>query len=924
MNDSELFGVLLEEAKAGARNSARDAERLQRIHDFSVANGAACAMGSKAGARNNAEDMARLQEIHDLCVENGALCAVMTKAIPSPQARDYLVVEDPEKSSTWHLQVSENGTPNHNLMGAAWAALFNPNGFRGNKYAGPSISEAKRKLKDLYASEEMDMPDETKTIVEAVGMNYRASSARNCTQCQFYQMIEGTDEAFCNKWKIETDCEYICDAWAQIQPAELEVTPLEVSVTNPEALAEIIMGSQNMDEMAKAVAVKFVDGSEDTLQGYEVMWGDAEHPDLSAQKDYFTKATDFWAQRFPNPRPLAYHHGFDEGTKDAPVVGTIIEGGADEIGRWVKMQLDKSHKYYEGIRQLVAAGKLKMSSDSIPQYVRRERQANGTNWVKTWPLPLSSLTPTPAEPRMWEVAQLKSAYKSLGIALTLPEEGAEAGDSAPSSSAGSNHAENILGSGTKSQGETEMTEQEILALLDKRETEAKAAQEAKAAADAQIEARAQAIAEAKLAEMAKHQRPSLFSAKGGSRVDVASKYDGMSVADLSFLATLRAEAKMQPDEEVLRALAAKSYKAIEAGNLDASAMEDCAVKSNEVMQSTLASYGDEWVPSNYGTQLWNVVRAKARLLQGGFIPQQEIPKGYESDTIPLESSTDFTFYNVTQAATVDSTMKTVPATITSSQMGTGSRVITVGKVGARGLISGELDEDSIIDAIPEARAKLERQLPAELDFLLFNMDDTAATDNINGNGTPVTTSDYAIGKGIIRNALKNASGANATDWSAAPTTARMITLYNLMGADGYMVWDDPTMVKGFCDYQTWAKLMGMSDLLTVANAGPDATIRNGVAPDGGIPVLGVRWYPTAGVRKAQATGVRHGTEAGNNVYGRAVLVRGDQWKMRWKRRPKFETTRVALSDLTEIVVTMRFGIGYLDTEASCIAYNASA
>lgn len=914
----ELLDNLFNEVKAGARNSAKDGERLQRIHDFSVANGAVCAM-SKAGARNNADDLARLQEIHDLCVENGAQCILMTKAIPSPEARDYLVVEDPEKSSTWHLQVRENGAPNHNLMGAAWAALFNPNGFRGNKYAGPNVNDAKRKLRALYEREGMNMPDETKTIVEAVGMNYRANDSRNCTQCQFYKMIEGTDEAFCSKWKIETDCEYVCDAWAQ---AITDVAPIPAEVVNVEAIAEAVLGSQQMDEMAKALAVKFIDGSDEVLRGYEVIWGDPQHPDLSAQKDYFTKSTDFWAERFPNPRPLAYHHGFDQDTKDAPVVGTIIDGGSDEVGRWVKMQLDKAHKYYEGIRKLVAQGALKMSSDSIPQYVRRERQANGTHWVKTWPLPLSSLTPTPAEPRMWEVAQLKSAYKSLGIALSLPEETAGAGNSADSGDAGNAPANNFIG--TKSQGETEMTEQEILALLEKRESEAKAAQEAKAAADALLEKRAKELADAKLAEMAKQNRPSLFSAKGGSRIDVASKYDNLSVRDLAFLASLRMEAKMSPNEEILRALAAKSYKAIETGALEAGAMEDCEVKSNEVMQSTLASYGDEWVPTNYGTQLWNLVREKARLLQGGFIPQQEIPKGYESDTMPLESSTDFTFYNVTQAATEDSTMKTVPATVTSSKMGTGSRTITVGKVGARGYVSGELDEDSIIDAIPEVRAKLERQLPVELDFLLFNMDSTSATDNINGNGTPTSGADYTVGLGIIRNALKNNSAANATSFSGAVSTAKMITLYNLMGTDGYLVWDDPTMTKGFCDYQTWSKLMGMSDLLTVANAGPEATIRNGVAPDGGIPILGVKWYPTAGVKKAQATGVRHGTDSGNNIYGRAVLVRGDQWKLRWKRRPKFETTRVAYSDLTEVVVTMRFGLGYFDYEASAIGYYASA
>ena len=69
---------------------------------------------------------------------------------------DFLVVEDPQKPSTWHLQVKRNGTPDHGLMGSAWAALHS--GFRGNPYQGPNKAEALAKLKKLYASEQMDVP----------------------------------------------------------------------------------------------------------------------------------------------------------------------------------------------------------------------------------------------------------------------------------------------------------------------------------------------------------------------------------------------------------------------------------------------------------------------------------------------------------------------------------------------------------------------------------------------------------------------------------------------------------------------------------------------------------------------------------------------------------------------------------------------
>jgi len=72
-------------------------------------------------------------------------------------AGHYLVVEDPQKPSTWHLRVKDvDGKIDHRLMGAAWAALHG--GYRGSKYVGPDKAEALRKLKALYKREDMKTP----------------------------------------------------------------------------------------------------------------------------------------------------------------------------------------------------------------------------------------------------------------------------------------------------------------------------------------------------------------------------------------------------------------------------------------------------------------------------------------------------------------------------------------------------------------------------------------------------------------------------------------------------------------------------------------------------------------------------------------------------------------------------------------------
>ncbi|MCI0423901.1 MAG: hypothetical protein L0312_32605, partial [Acidobacteria bacterium] len=83
----------------------------------------------------------------------------MSDLLIEVKASDYLVVEDLDKSSSWHLPVRKNGKPNHRLMGAAWAALHG--GYRGNKYEGPDKAAALKKLKALYKSEKLDLPSES-------------------------------------------------------------------------------------------------------------------------------------------------------------------------------------------------------------------------------------------------------------------------------------------------------------------------------------------------------------------------------------------------------------------------------------------------------------------------------------------------------------------------------------------------------------------------------------------------------------------------------------------------------------------------------------------------------------------------------------------------------------------------------------------
>ncbi len=101
----------------------------------------------------------------DMGMGYGATTMDASKAVTNSDgltASAFLVAEDPEDPSTWHLRVKdEHGKLDHRLMGAAAAAL-GPAGYRGNRYEGPQADAARAKLRALYKQEKMPYPGEGK------------------------------------------------------------------------------------------------------------------------------------------------------------------------------------------------------------------------------------------------------------------------------------------------------------------------------------------------------------------------------------------------------------------------------------------------------------------------------------------------------------------------------------------------------------------------------------------------------------------------------------------------------------------------------------------------------------------------------------------------------------------------------------------
>jgi hypothetical protein len=160
-----------------------------------------------------------------------------------------------------------------------------------------------------------------------------------------------------------------------------------------------------------AKAVKFAEGSDTDLLGLLAPNG-GPFNGSDIQHERFTTKTDFCLPWF-NERPLLYQHGLD------PEVGTEVVGRiksliSDDIGLWMKGQLDKGSKYYQAIKKLIEQGALQLSSGAMPHLTKVAK----TGDILRWPLVEGTLTPTPANPfATVDFATAKAHFKAIDIDL---------------------------------------------------------------------------------------------------------------------------------------------------------------------------------------------------------------------------------------------------------------------------------------------------------------------------------------------------------------------------------------------------------------------------------------------------------------------------------------------------------------------------
>ena len=676
--------------------------------------------------------------------------------------------------------------------------------------------------------------------------------------------------------------------------------------------------------------------------------------DRDSDGEFFTAKTKLHLDKFPTP-PLVYYHGFEDKSRQAlePVyVGGTTKHEIRDDGVWFRGILNRANAMASKVWDAVKSGAAAASSGSINHLIRKSR----TGEILEWPLAEISVFDTeggkqPANKRAVVLLAMKSVYAQAGIDLPDDIEPTQAEPEAETEGAtargvdAAKSAEAATTTKTSSNGGFKMeptTVQEMINTALKAQRDEAAAEQAKAdavkaqvdaaltAQKAQHEAEVQAIKDAAAVERRLPGGEAPYQTKFAN----VSRFDNLDAADLAVMAGVLGAAKSAsrgagPSSDLLKALAiqlaeSKDDDAQYVASKRAMKMSGMPMKANEINQSTLANYGDEWVGITYSSQLWDKIRLATSIV--GKIPTVVVPQGSESIYIPLQGTSP-NFFKVAQAANLDADPGRPAETVPSSQLGTARQLLTVAKLGAQYNYSGELEEDSLIPWASELRRDLTAEAAEVMEHVVIDGDTTlTATTNINDiGGTPAGTEAFTLFNGFRKLALvTNTANSRSAGTLAVADFLETVKLMGLAGRNAA----DKSKVEFILDMWTHWAALELAEIKT-RDVFVAPTLENGMLAN----LYGYNVNVSANMHRANqdATyGLKANTSgkvdldtAANNTTGSILAVRYDQWRLGYKRKMTFEIERDARSDSTAIIVMMRVGMINRDNEASAISYGVT-
>ncbi|MCS6836113.1 MAG: phage major capsid protein [Anaerolineae bacterium] len=381
---------------------------------------------------------------------------------------------------------------------------------------------------------------------------------------------------------------------------------------------------------------------------------------------------------------------------------------------------------------------------------------------------------------------------------------------------------------------------------------------------------------------------------------VASEFDRLSADDLlyGYLLLRAAKSFHGVSERYANALAYKVRQA----NLSS------AIKADELAHSTQSGYGDEWVAELWSAQLWQRARLENAILP--LFPSIDMPSN--PFDLPLEGTDPQVYY---VGETKDEAQLNLGAgnPIADSKIGSSQLTLTARKLALRVGFSSELVEDAIVPLLAVYRTQAMQALSSAIDDALLNGDTTtAATGNINSDAAaPPSGAPYLAFDGLRKLPLVTTTAQKVDMGGAAPTLAK---LREARFAMPYRYSARPQHLAWIVDGGTYARLLSLSEFVTMDKAGPLATAQTGqIGFMDGAPVLVSSEFPlTSASGKVAASG---------NTRGTALCVYRPGWFVGYRRRVAVSVDYLPYLDSYQLTATVRLGFGRFDGQVASALVN---
>jgi len=304
-----------------------------------------------------------------------------------------------------------------------------------------------------------------------------------------------------------------------------------------------------------------------------------------------------------------------------------------------------------------------------------------------------------------------------------------------------------------------------------------------------------------------------------------------------------------------------------------------------------------WVP----TQMSSEMRALIMLKQRVAALFQRVPMPTATYPLPVDMSSNIGFLapetsSVPSAwGVADRINKFTPTKPT----------LTSRKLGGRKVLSGELNEDSVIPMLPYIRNSLVEIAAKNEEMALINGQRTATIDTGDAPGS----TDVRYAWDGFRYYIEQFTGAKINSAGTITGTQLVSTMRKAMGELGV----DDFRLAHIPSANAYLDMIGIDDVRTADMLGPNATLFRGqLAAIGNAPVVPSRYVRT----DLNASGIYDGV---TETKTESLLVQLDSWIIGDRRKITIEAERHASDDAWELVMFQRLAMVYLYSTS----YNAA-